>query len=393
MQQPSGLGRLAPNEWVRIFREGVLRVGIYEDLGIKPIINASATLTKLGGSRMPGVVLEAMNAAAGSFIDLPLFQTRVGDRIAELTRNEAAFVSSGAAGGIVLAVATLMAAPNEPDPMSYPMLKGITKNEAIVFTSQRNGYDFAILQTGASIVECDDTLESFESAITGRTACLVWFAGALAVKSPPIEDVIAIANKHNVPVLVDAAAQIPPVSSFWHYTKVLGCEGVVFSGGKGIRGPQAAGLVLGTRELIAGCRRLSSPMQGIGRPLKVGKEELAGMLAAVQYTLDQDEDAILEGYEAIVQNWIVDLAGIVGVTTERGFPSEAGQPHARAMVRLDGGFRKTRDQVVDELKNGDVWIEVSAPVDEPNTIALNPQTLTSEEADVVAARLRQVLTS
>ncbi len=391
MQPPSGLGRLTPNEWIRQFREGVLRVGIYEDLGIKPIINASATLTKLGGSRMPGEVLEAMKAAAGSFVDLPLFQARVGDRIAELTRNDAAFVSSGAAGGIVFAVATFMAAPNEPDPMAYPMLKGITKNEAIVFTSQRNGYDFAILQTGASIVECDDSLESFEAAITGRTACLVWFAGALAAKSPPIEDVIAIAKKHRVPVLVDAAAQIPPVSSFWHYTKVLGCEGVVFSGGKGIRGPQAAGLVLGSRELIAGCRRLSPPTQGIGRPLKVGKEELAGMLAAVQYTLDQDEEAILEGYEAVVQKWIGDLAGIAGVTTERGFPSEAGQPHARAIVRLDGGFRKTRDQVVDELRNGDVWIEVAAL--EPNAIALNPQTLTREEADVVAARLRQVLTS
>lgn len=366
-------------------------MGIYEELGIKPIINASATLTKLGGSRMPGEVLEAIHAAAGSFIDLPLFQALVGDRIAELTQNDAAFVSSGAAGGIVFAVATFMAAPNEPDPMAYPMLKGVTKNEVIVFASQRNGYDFAILQTGASIVACDDTLDAFESTITGRTACLVWFAGALAAKSPPIEDVIAIAKKHHVPVLVDAAAQIPPVSSLWHYTKVLGCEGVVFSGGKGIRGPQAAGLVLGTRKLIAGCRRLSPPTHGIGRPMKVGKEELAGMLAAVQYTLDQDEDAILEGYESIVQNWIEDLAGIVGVTTERGFPSEAGQPHARAIVRLDAGFRKTRDQVVDELKTGDVWIEVSAL--EPNAIALNPQTLTHEEAGIVSARLRQVLTS
>jgi uncharacterized pyridoxal phosphate-dependent enzyme len=375
------------------FSGGVLRVSIYEDLGIKPIINASATLTKLGGSRMPEQVLEAMHAAAGSFVDVPLLQARVGDRIAELTRNDAAFVSSGAAGGIVFAVATFMAAPNQPDPMAYPMLKGITRNEVIVFTSQRNGYDFAIVQTGASVVECEDTLESFESAITGRTACLVWFAGALAVNSPPIEDVIAIARKHRVPVLVDAAAQIPPVSNLWHYTKVLGCEGVVFSGGKGIRGPQAAGLVLGTRELIAGCRRLSPPTQGIGRPLKVGKEELAGMLAAVQYTLDQDEDAVLEGYEAIVQNWIEGLAGIAGVTTERGFPSEAGQPHARTLVRLDAGFRKPREQVVDELRNGDVWIEVGLLADEPNTIALNPQTLTREEADVVAARLRQVLTS
>jgi uncharacterized pyridoxal phosphate-dependent enzyme len=375
------------------FSGGVLRVSIYEDLGIKPIINASATLTKLGGSRMPREVLEAMNAAAGSFVDLPLLQTRVGDRIAELTRNEAAFVSSGAAAGIVLAVATLMAAPNEPDPMAYPMLKGITRNEAIVFASQRNGYDFAILQTGASVVECDDNLESFESAITERTACLVWFAGALAMKSPPIEEVIAIARKHHVPVLVDAAAQIPPVSNLWHYTTVLGCDGVVFSGGKGIRGPQAAGLVLGTKELIAGCRRLSAPTQGIGRPMKVGKEELAGMLAAVQYTLDQDEDAILEAYESIVQNWMRDLAGIAGVTTERGFPSEAGQPHARAIVHLDAGFSKTRDQVIAELKTGDVWIEVAALGDEPNAIALNPQTLTRDEADVVAARLRQVLTS
>jgi L-seryl-tRNA(Ser) seleniumtransferase len=368
-------------------------VGIYEDLGIKPIINASATLTKLGGSRMPPEVLEAMTAAAGAFIDLPTLQARVGDRIAELTRNEAAFVSSGAAGGIVLAVATLMAAPNEPDPMAYPMLKGITRNEAIVFSSQRNGYDFAILQTGASIVECDDSLESFEAAITERTACLVWFAGALAAKSPPLEDVIAVAKKHNVPVLVDAAAQIPRVSNLWHFTRGLGCEGVIFSGGKGIRGPQAAGLVLGSRELIAGCRRLSPPTQGIGRPLKVGKEELAGMLAAVQYTLAQDEDAVLEGYEAVVQKWISDLAGIAGVSAERGFPSEAGQPHARTMVRLDAGFRKTRDQVIDELRNGDVWIEVGTLVDEPNTIALNPQTVTREEADVVGARLRQILTS
>lgn len=369
-----------------------LRVSIYQELGITPIINASATLTKLGGSRMPEEVLAAMQAAAGAFVDLPLLQTRVGDRIAALTRNDAAFVASGAAGGIVLAVATLMAAPNDPDPMAYPLLKGISKTEAIVFASQRNGYDFAIVQTGASIVACDDSLESFEAAITGRTACLVWFAGALAAKSPPLEDVVVIARRHNVPILVDAAAQIPPVSNLWHYTKVLGCQGVVFSGGKGLRGPQSAGLVLGTRELIAGCRRLSSPTQGIGRPLKVGKEELAGMLAAVQYTLDQDEAAILEGYEVIVQTWIGALAGIAGVTTERGFPSEAGQPHARAIVRLDAGFGKTRDQVVDDLRTGDIWIEVGVLADEPNAIALNPQTVTRQEADIVAVRLRQVLT-
>jgi L-seryl-tRNA(Ser) seleniumtransferase len=367
-------------------------VSIYEDLGIKPIINASATLTKLGGSRMPEEVLEAMHAAAASFVDLPGLQARIGDRIADLTQNEAAFVSSGAAGGIVLAVATLMAYPNAPEPMAYPTLEGVSKTEVIVFASQRNGYDFAIVQTGAKIVECSDSLADFESKITEKTACLVWFAGALAAKSPAIEDVIAVAKKHNLPVLVDAAAQIPPVSSLWHFTKDLGCEGIIFSGGKGIRGPQAAGLVLGTQKLIDGCRRLSPPTQGIGRPMKVGKEELAGMLAAVTYTLDQDEDAILEGYESIVQNWIEDLSGIPGITTERRFPSEAGQPHARTMVHFAPDAPKTRDQVVEELKNGDQWIEVSTRPEEPNTIGLNPQTLTSSEADIVAARLRQILT-
>jgi len=119
------------------FSRGVLRVSIYDDLGIKPIINASATLTKLGGSRMPGEVLEAMHAAAGSFIDLPLFQTRVGDRIAELTRNEAAFVSSGAAGGIVLAVATFMAAPNEPDGVSDAQGHHQERSDRFHFAAQR----------------------------------------------------------------------------------------------------------------------------------------------------------------------------------------------------------------------------------------------------------------
>ncbi len=366
---------------------------IYDELGIKPIINAAATLTKLGGSRMPPEVLEAMRAASESFVDLPQLQVRIGDKIAELTNNEAAFVSSGAAGGIVLAVATIMAYPNPPQPMAYPGLVGVEKTEVIVFTSQRNGYDFAISQTGATIVECDDSVESFESKITDKTGCLVWFAGALAAKSPPPEEVFAAAKRRGIPVLVDAAAQIPPISALWHYTRDLGAEGIIFSGGKGIRGPQSAGLVLGTQRLIDGCRRLGPPTQGIGRPLKVGKEELAGMLAAVRYTLEQDEDAILESYEGMVQNWIEDLAGIPGITTERRFPSEAGQPHARTMIHFGPDAAKTRDQVVEELKSGDVWIEVSTRPEEPNVIGLNPQTLTPEEADIVSARLREILTS
>ena len=366
--------------------------GLYDDLGISPIINASATLTRLGGSRMPPEVVTAMNAAAESFVDLNELQERVGAKIAELTHNEACYVASGAAAGIMLSVASCIAGTDPANTFAFPRLEGLPRTEVIIQKVQRNGYDYAIAQTGATVVEIGNSAAELEAAITDRTACIVWFAGGpLAKDALPVEGVIQIAKARNVPVLVDAAAQIPPVESLWRFTTDLGATGAIFSGGKGIRGPQSSGLVLGTKELIAGCRANGNPNHSLGRPMKVGKEELAGILAAVEYTLAQDEDALIEQYEGIVHGWIEDLAGIPGVTAERRFPSEAGQPHSRAFIHFNAPCTVTRDEVVAALWEGSPKIAVTPVQDEPDVIALNPQTVEPGEAAIVVKRIKEVI--
>ena len=171
---------------------------------------------------------------------------------------------------------------------------------------QRNGYDYAARQTGARLVEIGMAHATqpweLDAALTARTACVLYFAGAhYAVGALPLPEVIAAAHAHGVPVLVDAAAQIPPVTNLWHFTRDLGADIAIFSGGKGLRGPQSSGLVLGRADLVAACHANGNPNSAIGRPMKVGKEEMAGILAAVEWSLAQDETAILAGYEATVR--------------------------------------------------------------------------------------------
>lgn len=362
----------------------------YDDLGVRRVINAAATLTRLGGSLMPPPVVQAMVAGAGSFIDLHELQAKVGERIAVLTKNEAAYVSSGAAGGITLSVAACIAGTDPERMAAFPHLEGITRREVIIYRAQRNGYDYAARMTGATLVEIGERPEELEAAISERTACVLWFAGAhFAEAALPIERVVEIAHRHDVPVIVDAAAQIPPISNLWHFTREVGADIAIFSGGKGLRGPQPAGLVLGRRDLIEGCRANGAPNHGMGRAMKVGKEELLGMLAAVEWSLAQDEPATIAGYESSVQRWIDGLTGIPGVTVERGYPSEAGQPHGRAIVRFDASCPWTRDAVVDALWDGDPRIAVS-PIDD-DAIALNPQTLEPGEDAIVLEALQRIL--
>jgi L-seryl-tRNA(Ser) seleniumtransferase len=363
---------------------------IYETLGVRRVINASATLTRLGGSLMPPPVVAAMAEASEAFIDLPELQRKVGERIAELTHNEAAFVSSGAAAGITASVAACVAGTDPQLIGVFPYLEGVEKTEVIVWHSQRNGYDYAARQTGARLVTIGPEEGELEEAISTRTACILWFAGEhYARDAMPIEEVVEIAHARDIPVIVDAAAQIPPISNLWHFTRDVGVDIAIFSGGKGLRGPQSSGLVLGRADLIEACRANSSPNQTIGRPMKVGKEELAGLLAAVEWSLAQDEAAVIAGYEQSVQLWLDGISGVPGVQAERGYPSEAGQPHGRAIIRFGPGCPLTRDQIVDALWQRDPRIAVAAIGD--NGIALNPQTLEPGEDQVVLDALRAVL--
>jgi L-seryl-tRNA(Ser) seleniumtransferase len=368
-------------------------VTVYDELGLPRVINAAATLTRLGGSRMPPPVVAAIVEAAESFVDLDRLQDRVGARIAELTGNEACYVSSGAAAGIVVAVAACIAGTDPARTFAFPALEGIERTEVVIHRSQRNGYDYAAQQTGARLVEVGATAEEVANGIGGRTAAVLWFAGAHYAKDAlPLEDVVRIAHERGVPVLVDAAAQIPPIANLWHFTRELGADAAIFSGGKGLRGPQSSGLVLGTKEIVAGCRANGNPNHSLGRPMKVGKEELAGILAAVEWSLAQDEPAVLASYEAIVQGWIDGVAGIPGVTAERGYPSEAGQPYGRAIVHIGPPCRLNRDEVVAALRDANPSIAVGTHGLSDDAIALNPQTLEPGEDELVLSELRRVLT-
>lgn len=362
---------------------------IYAELGIRPVINAAATLTKLGGSRMPAPVVEAMVQASRSFIDLHELQRKVGERIAELTRNEACYVSSGAAAGMLLSVASCIAGADAELMAGFPYLDGRPR-EVIMHHSQRNGYDYAARLTGARLHEIGGSAEELRDAINERTACVLWFAGAHFAKDAlPLPEVIAIAHERDIPVIVDAAAQIPPIANLWRFTAELGADVAIFSGGKGLRGPQSSGLVLGKRRIIEGCRANGAPNHALGRPMKVGKEELAGILTAVEWSLAQDETAILASYEVTVQGWIAGLAGLPGVTVERGYPSEAGQPHSRAIIHLAPDAGLSRDALVEALWDREPRIAVSAAG--KAAIALNPQTLEPGEEALVLEALVEAL--
>jgi L-seryl-tRNA(Ser) seleniumtransferase len=260
-----------------------------------------------------------------------------------------------------------------------------------MFHSQRNGYDQAARQSGARLIEVTSpAIGEFERALSPRTACVLFFAGAnFAMGAPPLAEVIRVAHAHAVPVLVDAAAQIPPISNLRHFTCELGVDAAIFSGGKGLRGPQSSGLVLGRRALVEACMLNGPPNHSLGRPMKVGKEELLGMLAAVEWSLAQDEPALLAGYEAMVQRWIDGLQGLPGVTVERGYPSEAGQPHGRAIVHLGPDARLTRPQLVARLWDANPRIAVAEIG--ADAIALNPQTVEPGEDDLILTALRELL--
>lgn len=366
---------------------------IYDDLGVKRVINVFGSQTRLGGSIMPPPVVAAMAEASKQFVDLPMLQERVAERIAELTHNDACYICSGAAAGITIAVAACIAG-NDPAAIArFPYLTG-GKSEVIVHRSHRNGYDYAARQTGATLIEVGMAHTThrwdLEAAITPHTACVLYFAGAhYEGGALPLPTVIATAHAHDVPVLVDAAAQSTPITNLWHYTRDLGADIAIFSGGKGLRGPQASGLVLGRADLIAACRANGSPNSSIGRPMKVGKEEMVGLLAAVEWSLAQDEATILAGYETIVTRWIEELQGIPGVTVARRYPSIAGLPWGSMSVSFGPEAPRTRDEVVAALWHGTPAIAVE-PIG-TDAIALNPQPLEAGEDALVLDALRHIL--
>jgi D-glucosaminate-6-phosphate ammonia-lyase len=367
-------------------------MSIYQSLGVRPIINACATLTRLGGSLMPLEVLQAMNEAAGSFVDLHELQRRVGERLAAITQNEAAYVSTGAAAGLVLAAAACIVGDDPEKLRQFPDLSGL-KGEIIVHKTHRNGYDYALREIGTTIVEIGSaegtTRGDLERAITARTGAFFWFQGAMNTPNDlPLAEVIAVMKQHGIPVVVDAAAQLPPVSNLWNYTQ-MGAAMVVFSGGKDLRGPQSSGLVLGRRDLIEAIRLHGSPNPNVGRPMKVGKEEMVGVLVAVERYLKLDHDARERYCEETVAHWCEALNAIPGLAAKRTFPNEAGQPLPRCLITVDAAtLGSDRNALAEQLAAGEPSIIVEAVGEDG--IHMNPMTLEQGEEEIILSRLLEL---
>ncbi|MFN8592852.1 MAG: aminotransferase class V-fold PLP-dependent enzyme [Thermomicrobiales bacterium] len=365
-------------------------MGIYEQLGLRRVINADATLTKLGGSVMESAVLDAMRDAASSFVDMYELQRTVGERLAALTRNEAAYVATGASAGIVL---TTLATMNGGDLATIArMIEGqpAPKDEVIIHNTHRIPYDPAIRLAGARIVGVGDRLQTFpwelEAAFTPRTAMVFYAAGVhLAPGALSLPETVEIAHGHGIPVVVDGAAQLPPTENLWRFTRDMGADLAIFSGGKDIRGPQASGLIVGRAPLIAAITANGSPNQRLGRPMKVGKEEMVGLLAAVERYVAVDWRLRVERYESIVSAWLDHFNQIPGVQAVREFPNEAGQPTPRCRITLGGDIGLTGAEAARLLWEGDPRIAVA--VAGSDAISLTPELLQEGEEWELLARI------
>jgi D-glucosaminate-6-phosphate ammonia-lyase len=364
-------------------------MGVYERLGMRRVINADATLTRLGGSIMPSHVLDAMREAAGSFVDMYELQQVAGKRLADLTRNEAAYVSTGAAAGLVLATLAAMTGGDLSTIARLIETGEAPKDEVIIHRVHRIPYDPAIRLAGARIIEVGNRLQTFpwelEAAITPRTAMVFYSAGVhLASGALPLAEAVEIAHAHGVPVVVDAAAQLPPTENLWRFTRELGADLAVFSGGKDFHGPQASGLLVGTEAMIAAVAVNGSPHQRLARPMKVGKEELIGLLAAVERYVDEDWRDRARRYEAIVERWIEHFSAVPGISASRVFPNEAGQPTPRCRVAFGAETGLNGVEVARLLWEGDPRIAVAVDGD---AISITPELLEEGEESILLDRI------
>lgn len=369
---------------------------VFARLGVRPVINAFETMSSVGGTRIRSEALEAMRAAANTFVFLDELHERVGERIAALTRNEAAAVTNGASAGMLLATAACLSRANAATHLPIALPTGWRNNQVIVQRCQYSPYLPNITQVGAELVEVGYTQQvtpewMLEAAITERTAAIFYTAGRPYERfAVPLERVVAIGSAHQLPVIVDGAALLPPIENLWRYTE-LGAALAVFSGGKGLRGPQDSGLVVGRRDLVDLVRRMNSPRHGLGRPLKSSKEDIVGLLVAIELALDEDEEASYRDHMRKAELLRAGLADVAEVESWILPDGRQGQPCPRTVVKLlpNGGW--TRPELVRDLAAGTPAILVGELDEDEHAIYLSPRSLTDDEVSTVIERVSQLL--
>lgn len=358
----------------------------FRELGVRPFINAAGTYTAMTASLMPPEVLEAINYASKHYVMLDELHDKVGERIATLLHCEAAMVTSGAASALTLGTAAVLTGTDRQKIVDLPNLANM-KSEVITQKSHRFGYEHAVRNCGVRLVEVE-TREDLERAINNQTAMMLFYNNNNSEGRIQHEEFVQLGKKHGIPTLNDAAADVPPVDNLWKYTK-MGFDLVAFSGGKGLRGPQSAGMLLGRKDLIAAAR-LNAPPNGntVGRGLKVNKEEMLGMLVALERYLANDHAAERRQFDARAEAIRSGVATIPGITAEVFVPEVANHvPHVRISWNA-AAKGLTATAAVNALRAGEPSIGTRS---EGDALVIGVWMMQPGEEKIVARRLRQVL--
>lgn len=366
----------------------------FKELGVRPFINAAGTYTALTASLMHPETMEAINYASKHFVSLNDLHDAVGKRIATLVHSEAAMVTSGAASALTLATAACLTGKSPERARQLPDLTGM-KSEVLIQKTHRVGYDHAIRNCGIKLIEIE-TADELDKAINEKTAMLFFLNDSDPKGQIKAAQFVEIAKRHNVPTLIDCAADVPPTENLWKFTK-LGFDLVAFSGGKGMRGPQSAGLLLGRQALIEAAR-VNAPPNGdtIGRGMKVNKEEMIGMMAALEVYLKRDADAEWKEWERRAK-LIIDTVtkANAAIKGEIYVPPVANHVPTVRLKWEKSAFKLVADDVRKQLREGTPSIEIT-PGSSPATattqeFSIGVWQLQPGEAEVVANRLKDVI--
>ena len=371
----------------------------YNRLGVKRIINAASWITVYGGSLMPPAVVEAMNEASRWFIDLHELNEKAGEVIARLTGAEAGLVTAGSAAGMVLESAACIAGTDPARIWQLPDTTGM-KDEIVIHRAHRVNYDHSFRVTGAKLVEIGNTGTTheweLEAAINEDTAAVAYVFGPRPGGALPLPRVVEIAHERDVPVIVDAAAMLPPPENLSKFIE-QGADLVSFSGGKGVLGPQSTGILAGRADLIEAAYANSAPnSESIGRAAKVCKEEIAGLVTALELFVDTDFDAVQANWRGKSVHVVERLQDIDGLTVElleaRPELNEPDNNTARAHVQLSPAWNgPSIIEIVQMLEDGDPGIRIrESRIDD--SFSFIPVNVRDGEEEIVANRLREILT-
>lgn len=361
---------------------------LFKELGIRTFINAAGTYTAMTASLMRPATIQAIREAAQKFCMLDEVQDKVGERIAKITHAEAAVVTSGAFAALTLGMAGILTGNDPKKVKQLPKLEGTgMKTEVICQKSHAIGYNQALTNTGVKIVEIE-TREELIKAINPNTAAMHFLHINADQGKILHEEWVAIGKQYGIPTTIDIAADVPPVENLWRFND-MGFHFVAISGGKALRGPQSAGLLMGKKEVISAAR-LSMPPRGetIGRGMKVNKEEVLGMLAALEEFVSIDHDAEYQFFQKRIDRIKASVDQVPGTITKVNHP-KLGNVTPTLDIRWDSAkIKKDGNALREDLRKGDPSIEVVGGKD---NLSITAWSLQEGEDKIVAARVKEVL--